>query len=86
MRLPGPPSATAGALRFFFEKEVNPMPRPDTPSFSVALKLSEDLYTRSRVLAAVRRTSLAELVRQGLRQLLEAADDLPTLPPTRNAA
>lgn len=62
------------------------MPRPDTPSFSVALKLSEDLYTQSRVLAAVRRTSLAELVRQGLRQLLEAADDLPTMPPTRNAA
>lgn len=62
------------------------MPRPDTPSFSVALKLSEDLYTQSRVLAAVRRTSLAELVRQGLRQLLEAADDLPTMPPTRNVA
>jgi len=61
------------------------MPRPDTPSFAVALRLGEDLYIRSRVLAAVRRTSLAELVRQGLRQLLEAADDLPTMPPTRNA-
>jgi hypothetical protein len=69
-------------------KEVNPMPqpRPDNPSFAVALKLGEGLYTRARVLAAVRRMSLAGLVREALRQLLESADDLPTLPPTRDAA
>jgi len=63
-----------------------PRPRPDNPSFSVALKLTEGLYTSARVLAAVRRTSLAGLMRDALRQLLEGADDMPTLPPTRNAA
>lgn len=55
--------------------------RSETPSYSVALRLGEDLYSRARVLAAVRRMPLAELVRQAVGNLLEEAHDLPDLSP-----
>ena len=61
-------------------------PRSATPSFSIAIRAGEDLYRDARLLAAVRRMTLADLLREALRQLLEAADDLPTMPPTRNVA
>ncbi len=61
-------------------------PRSANPSFSIALRAGEDLYQNVRLLAAVRRCSLADLLRDALRQLVEAADDLPTMPPTRNVA
>ncbi len=62
------------------------MPRPANPSYSIAVRAGEDLYRRARLLAAARCMPLADLVREALNQLLEGADDLPTLPPTRNAA
>lgn len=64
------------------------MPKPGSgnPSYSIAVRAGEDLYLRARLLAAVRCVPLADLMREALRQLLDSADDLPTLPPTRNAA
>ncbi len=60
-----------------------PRPRSATPSFSIAVRAGEDLYQRARLLAAVRCVPLAELVREALREFVDTADDMPTMPPAR---
>lgn len=63
-----------------------PRPRAAVPSYSIGFRTDPDTHARARLLAAARCMPLADLMREALRQLLEGADDLPTLPPTRNAA